>query len=501
MPCFRTSLMSILFVAALVMMPVTAPHAALFAVDSAADDGTNGTLRWAIEQHNADPSVPNTIDFTSAVAGQTITLDIAGQGDLPTVTDGELLIFGDDAIIDADGGPRILTFSGSSVASIEIRDLTLTGASGPDGGSCFRSDDNDAEITLRRMRFENCESFSPAGGDALGGAVHVDFLSDTGRVLISNSQFRGNRAFGSEGSLFGGAVYIRDGQNNRIEDSLFELNVVEEIGGGFSAGGAVYLRNNRASLFMNEFLFNQAPTGAGGALVVNASPSDSNTVLSNTFAANVAEIGAAFWHGTQSLSGAPFLQFVNNTLSSNSSTSSVGGAVFFREGEAEIRSNTFEGNLGPGAGAAHIGFNPNSTTFLDFWNNLLAASISAACASTSGAVTVQAAGYNVLPDSTCGIGGIDDQIVETTAFLALGDYGGIVLTAPPLIANPGIDAANPDAPDVNIDSRCWTFDTRSQPRPADGDADGTARCTAGAFEWQQEAPIFLDGLEAGLVIP
>src|SRR5262249_53229252 len=47
-----------------------------FTVNSTADDGSTGTLRWAIIQANST-SGPNTIDFDSTVFGQPQTIALA----------------------------------------------------------------------------------------------------------------------------------------------------------------------------------------------------------------------------------------------------------------------------------------------------------------------------------------------------------------------------------------------------------------------------------------
>jgi hypothetical protein len=59
---------------------------AVFPVFSPLDDGSVGTLRWAIQQVNASPDPTNTINFAIGAHGstQTITLN-AALGSLPTL--------------------------------------------------------------------------------------------------------------------------------------------------------------------------------------------------------------------------------------------------------------------------------------------------------------------------------------------------------------------------------------------------------------------------------
>jgi hypothetical protein len=71
----------------------------VFQVTSTADDGTPNTLRWAIQQANANannhPLGFDTITFNIGNQGtqQTITLD-ANRGAFPPITDPGLLING-----------------------------------------------------------------------------------------------------------------------------------------------------------------------------------------------------------------------------------------------------------------------------------------------------------------------------------------------------------------------------------------------------------------------
>ena len=74
-------------------------------------------------------------------------------------------------------------------------------------------------------------------------------------------------------------------------------------------------------------------------------------------------------------------------------------------------------------------------------------------------------------------------------------------TVPPASGNLAIDNANPN-PITSTNAALCTTDARGVDRPGDGDADGSAVCDMGAFEWLNEAPLFVSGFEpAGLVIP
>jgi hypothetical protein len=98
-------------------------HAATFTVTSLSDDGTTGTLRWAITQANAtagddtigfDGSLNGTITLTSNLPGVTDTVTINGNGQNNTVIDGVNLY-----------RPFTFTFGGNSGKTLTLNDMTL----------------------------------------------------------------------------------------------------------------------------------------------------------------------------------------------------------------------------------------------------------------------------------------------------------------------------------------------------------------------------------------
>lgn len=480
--------------------------AATFTVTSTADTSDPGTLRWAIEQHNASGGT-NVIDFSPSLAGQTILFtNPAISGHFPTITKPNLRIDGSAApglTIDRNGGARIFILSAGGFITIE--NIRLTNARGVFGGSCVRASNSTQLIQLINVTFDGCETRQSGTADAIGGAIFVEFNSvGNGQLVVRDSLFINNKVEGSQGLLFGGAIYA---ENNRvtIERTRFELNIADNFNSAFHQGGAVYISNaDEVQMVENEFLFNQAEGGAGGAVVMNLLPSSSAFVRRNLFAGNVADLGSAVWTGTQVLGDdVPFFNFTNNTFFANTTSGSTGGALFLREGDAIVRSNSFIQNSNASSGGAHLAYNVSRTSFLSIWNNLFGPAASAACDTTSGSPGVfPSAGYNVLPDASCAFSGLNDMIGNAGPFLPLGDYGGITRLVPPAAGNLAIDTGNPAPIGPGNVALCPEFDARGQARPGDGDADGMAVCDVGAFEWSNEAPLFFDGFEeTGLVFP
>ena len=485
----------------LLILPGLLP-AATFTVTSTGDTSDPGTLRWAIEQHNAAGG-NNEIVFAPSLAGQTIVIaDPTIPGALPTIFGASLSIDGSAApgiTIDRNGGGRL--FLVNSTVSMTLRGLTLRNARGAFGGSCFRATNAPIAVLFERVRFTDCESFEGASFDTLGGAVLVDF-GNAGTLTIRDSEFIGNRMESQNNSGLGAAVYANVGQI-RIERSLFELNRIANAGSAFVAGGAVYVENGEADLYDNIFTSNQSELGAGGALALSLLPDSSSFVERNTFVNNVADTGAAAWVATR-ISGDdfPFFNFSNNTFLGNSASAFPGATLWIRQGDMILGNNSFIQNDNPTGGAAHMGHAPGNTNFLSVWNNLFGPASSDACRTSSGSpAPFPSAGYNLLPDTSCGINGFNDIIGDAGPFMPLDHYGGQVPTVPPDSGNLAIDAGNPQPIGPGNAALCRQTDARGVSRPGDGDADGNPVCDIGAFEWAQEVPIFFDSFESPFSFP
>ena len=160
-----------------------------FTVTSTTDDGSAGTLRWAVGQADFDPG-NNTIDFDSTVFNtpQTITLS-EGQLELSN-TSGTETVTGPTAGVTISGGGLSRVFQVDSGVSATISGLTITGGSTTaDGGGAYN---HGGTFTLI-----DC---AVSGNSAeYGGGLATN---DYGTTTVVNCTVTGNSSSENGGGLF-----------------------------------------------------------------------------------------------------------------------------------------------------------------------------------------------------------------------------------------------------------------------------------------------------------
>ncbi len=276
-----------------------------FTVTNLLDNGSVGSLRWAVGQANAHPG-PDAINFAPGLHG-TIALS-AGQ---LNVTD-SVTVNGPGAnqlTVSGSNASRVFDVSGSGTSAV-IRDLTVadgrasgTTATGPLGDSTLGGGilDEGAALTLSRVTVTG----NQAVGSVIGAGGGVASISGAALTVL-NSTFTGNRAGGTavdspgggilsdgastlvvQGSTFsgnraidGGAVAVLGGSQATISSSTFSGNLARGNDGTATSGpttadngGAVWaadeslLGDNAASLLNvsdSAFVGNRAVGGTGG---------------------------------------------------------------------------------------------------------------------------------------------------------------------------------------------------------------------------------------------
>ena len=171
-------------------------------VTSAADDGTSGTLRSVI----ASASPGDTIQFSSNLNGQTITLTKAQGGELAIAKN--LTITGPGAsqlAISGNAVSRVFDITGGTVtiAGLTITD-GLAGASAPGVASTGGGILNEAgaSLTLSNDVLSDNEAIGDPSASPLGfpGLGEGGGIANFGTLTVMASQFTGNLAQGGDGS-------------------------------------------------------------------------------------------------------------------------------------------------------------------------------------------------------------------------------------------------------------------------------------------------------------
>lgn len=214
-----------------------APRALLatLTVNGVADDGSAGTLRWAVGQANQSVEA-DTISFSNLFdTPQTITL-----------TGGSLTLTGSAATTITGPGANLLAVSGGNAVGVFVVD--------------------GAPATMSGL-------IITGGSAGVGGGVR----NDGGTLNLLNAVVRGNAASGQ-----GGGVATRFGGTTFLAGSTISGNTAAAGGGGLlNSGGTLVVTNTTVT-------GNTAAAVGGGGLLANGT---STALVNVTIAANTGPVG------------------------------------------------------------------------------------------------------------------------------------------------------------------------------------------------------------------
>jgi parallel beta-helix repeat protein len=241
-----------------------------FTVTSTADDGSTGTLRWAVEQANAATS-PTTIDFDLGSSPTTITLT-QGQLELSNAAD-SITIDGPGASllsISGNSASRVFQVDGGVTASVTGLTITAGSATGgnADGGGIY----NQGDLTL---------SDSTISGNSATG--HGGGLDSSGGVTLAGCTISGNSAY------YGGGLSTGTTAMPTLTDCTISGNSASGGGGGLDT------RSNTAALTGCTISGNSAKYGGG--LLDEALSEASLTLTDCTISGNSAMNGGGLFNG------------------------------------------------------------------------------------------------------------------------------------------------------------------------------------------------------------
>ena len=298
------------------------------------------SLREAIIAANANSADGNVIQFSSALAGQTISLRL---GEMSIEDD---VIIGDASTpvpITIDAGQASRIFSVSTQMAAGSRTVTLSGITflngmAPNGGALLIGDGEDA--ACNRCAFEGNIATGGATGEG-GGAIYT-----AGNLSLSDATFMNNAA--STGSGSGGGVLV-DGGILEISNSVMQGNTAMRAGGGIES-------TNGAELILLNVDFMENSTGAapGNGGAVHVTGPGNSTITGGKVLGNVAASeGGGFWNGSGTMKientqiGGPELS--DGNIASGDSADQGGGGLFNNGGTMMILYAWIEGNVADGA--------------------------------------------------------------------------------------------------------------------------------------------------------
>jgi predicted outer membrane repeat protein len=258
-----------------------------FTVTNTLDDGSVGSLRWAVGQANSTTGA-DTIVFDKSVFATPQTIHLGGSQLELSDTTGATTIIGPNKGVTVDGGGLSRVFQVDSLVTASISGLSITGGN--------------------------------AGYDGYGGG-----LRNNGTLTLSNCTVSGNSATN------GGGLYNRG--TATLTNCTVSGNSATRSGGGYGGFGGGVFSYGTATL-SNCTVSGNSATNGGGGLYTNGTARLTNCAVSGNSATTG---GGLYNYGTATLT--------NCTVSGNSATNS-GGGVFnsLRHGTATLTNCTVSGN-------------------------------------------------------------------------------------------------------------------------------------------------------------
>jgi hypothetical protein len=306
-------------------------------VNSTADDGGTGELRWAIDQANASNQA-DTIVFSSLFSSpQTISL----TGTLELNDTARTTITGPGANllgVVGDGNTKGSVLEVAKGAVAALSGLAITGGTGDHAPGGVLNDGGQLTMTGVVVRGNQAGGF---GGGIAGGLATLD----GGTTTLTDCTISGNSSLSLLGGASGG-IYNGNGDTLIMTDCTISNNYDIGFGGGVTNYGTATLTDVIIS-------GNSATLGGGGVFTSSALALTGCTISGNSAPGG----GGLITHA-----GA-VVTLRNCTVSGNTATGGGGGGgVYNYYGTATLINCTLSGNSAGGTGGGLVNgiANPNS---------------------------------------------------------------------------------------------------------------------------------------------
>lgn len=270
-------------------------------VTSTVDDGSPGTLRWALAQATAAAPgdevtvelAEGTYELSACGAGE----DAGVTGDLDVTPVGPLVLVGLGAgaeVRQTCGDDRVLDVHGSPSPAVTLRSLAVTGGSVVGDGGGVRATGN---VVLDGVDAVGNTARGTAGVDGPGGAVRGGGVAADGTVTVTGGRLEGNTALGGVGADTGDGPSGGDAHGGAIAATAITVDGTA-ITGNTAEGGRAGWHDISS--------FGSGGLARGGALAAATVDVMAATVDGNTAAGGSnggAAEGGAVWGTTVTVDG------------------------------------------------------------------------------------------------------------------------------------------------------------------------------------------------------
>jgi uncharacterized repeat protein (TIGR01451 family) len=370
------------------------------------------------------------------------------------------------ARLDVTGGRMATNRSAASGGAVMNRGGVVTfvnaildgNTAAQSGGNLYNEPTAGGSATFDAGTVSN--GIAPAGGGIASGAT----LTIRNGTVISD-----NQATGIDG---GGGLWITGEQSVDISNATIRTNHASAggVGGALRVDGAANVRLSSSTLMGND-----APSGSAIWVDGFAAASSSIIIASTTVSGAHGDWSIAFY-GPKATGAV-----TNSTISGNAGMP----LVVYLGASVAISSSTIVANTGGGV-TTDAGPSVVSLVNTIVAGNHLADGTTVDCSGSA----ITSIGYNLFGlFGRCALAAtdkfVDGASLFTSVLAPLADNGGPTQTHALLPGSPAIDAGNPLTFGPFV---CDAADQRGQPRPQDGDGNGTAVCDIGAFEQQTPLP-------------